>query len=189
MTEAEVTRPLSSLAKGMLDEIISQIKRAEEHYKGWCVSGEIHRLSHGKWGPCNEKKRFEEPLDAPDSEINQYELLPVLKGEHFEHYELQPTTTGERIIRAVSKTATDISHADFYIEESSVTLVMVIMKLRAASRIANLLLSISEVKIHYDYIDDVPFPIELQTRMKSKGIGSYRIDLEIIVRAQYEPCT
>lgn len=192
MNRQNSARPLSSTARRVLTEVIVQLERYDEAVLGLCARSEVHHTKHGKLGPDEESEQTEERLDAPDSQM-QNDMLPLLTGSAYEREELPSSHPNELRIRVtsdgiVASNEGEIEGADLMFTLMPARLVQAVLHPPTFSGIVGLMIEQISTEVLFGYINGVPLPVKTTMRMRSRGVGSFRIDQETVATIRYEPC-
>jgi hypothetical protein len=186
-------RPLSSTARRVLTEVIVQLERYDEGILGLCARSEVHHKKYGKLGSGpDEVEHIEERLDAPDSQM-QNDMLPLLIDSAYEREELPSSHPNELRIRVtsggiVASNEGEIEGADLMFTLMPARLVQAVLHPPTFSGIVGLMIEQISTEVLFGYINGVPLPVKTTMRMRSRGVGSFRIDQETVATIHYEPC-
>ncbi len=192
MNQSEVTQPLGSTAQRVLAEVVAQLERYGEAVQGLCARGEVRHTKHGKWGPDEQPEQIDERLDTPEAE--QPDILPLLADPAYDREELPTSHPNEVRIRAtrssVQSSETDEPPgADLMFTKEPPRLVQAMLHPPAFSGIARLFVDVIETEVLFGYINGVPLPVKTRMRMRSKGVGRFRVDQETVATVRFEPCS
>ena len=184
---------LSSAARQVIAEVVAQFERRQEAVQGMCAISESKQIKHGAFGPASSVKKGEQRLDAPESNAEEEDLLPMLSGDEFKRHELPSHQSNELRVRALRikppEAEAEVPGADFTFQKDPAELKSVIVHSPELSGLAGFLMEPVESKITFEQVNGTPLTSEMRMRMRSRGFGRFRLDQEIVLTARYESCT
>ena len=195
MNQQNSARPLSSTTRHVLTEVIAQLEQYDEAVLGLCARSEVHHTKHGKLGPGpdEELEQIEERLDAPDSQM-QNDILPLLADSAYEREELPTSQSNELRVRVRSDSGVvhnegGVEGADLMFTRMPARLIQAVLHPPTFSGVVGLMIEQISTEVLFGYINGVPLPVKTTMRMRSRGVGSFRIDQETVATIRYEPCS
>lgn len=161
--------------------------------RGLCAKGEVSHTKHGTFGPAQEPEQIGERLDDPEGQLKQHDFLPLLTGLEYERHELPSSHTNELRVRAKRREAAandqrEMSGADLSFKKEPAELVQAVLHPPNFTGVVGLMFDSANTELLFGYVNGVPLPVKMQMRMRSRGIGRFRLDQETIVTVRYEPC-
>lgn len=192
MRDTATEQKLSADAERVVAEVLAQLERQSEAMRGLCaVSTTTHR-QHGRF-TLEEEGTHEtaERLDRPDEETESEDFLALLSGDEYERREIQSTRHGEICIRAVrgedaTTSEEEMTGADLVFQRSPARLLRASIHPPKFSGLIGMLFSGAETEVRFKQVNGVPMPSETHVRMRSRGIGTFRLDQETKSTVQYE---
>lgn len=183
--------PLADDTRRALAQIARQIEGYTAALRGLCIRGETVQTRHGRVGPESSREPVDQRADDLDDATHEItELIPFLVGE--EGYERTEAvlSDGSRAVRVVSLAPSEngIQGADFVVETAPPRLVRASVHPPRLPRLAGWLLQEVSTEMRFEQVRDVPMPVEMVMRMRSRGIGRWRLDHETLTTVRYEPC-
>ncbi len=184
---------LSGGARQIIAEVVAQFERRQEAVRGVCAVSESKQIKHGAFGPASSVEKGEQRLDDPEANAEEEDLLPMLSGDEFKRHELPSHQSNELRVRAVrlkpSEAEAEVPGADFTFQKDPAELKSVIVHSPELSGLAGFLMEPVESEITFEQVNGIPLTSEMRMRMRSRGIGRFRFDQEIVITARYKPCT
>ncbi len=177
-------RPLSAEARRLLALNAALVKRLPEVMAGFTATHETTTIRHGRFGPDLGSDAADGVQEMP---ADAGELPALLDGPGYERFERPAETPGEiRVWVLMEALETDAP--------ASVEFVFAGERLARASMnvtlpgLAQLAMSAPPTaEMTFGLVDGVPLVVETRSRMRSRGIGRFRIDVEIVTAVHYTP--
>ncbi|MEM1041481.1 MAG: hypothetical protein AAGI91_02525 [Bacteroidota bacterium] len=194
MTQPGADASLSSEARRVLGEVTAQLACYDEAVRGLCATSTVRHTNHGTFRtlPDEGPEQIEERIDTPEAQI-QNDMLPLIAGSSYEREELPASHANELSIRVTSWASVpddggEIEGADLMFTREPAQLVQAILHPPAFSGIVGFMVEHISNEVLFGYVNGVPLPVKTRTRMRSRGIGRFRIDQESSATIRYEPC-
>ena len=184
---------LSNAARRVLNDVAEQFERRDEAVRGLCAITESRQIKHGAFGPAGSVEQGEHRLDDPEATAEEEDLIPFLRGDAYDRSELSSYESNQLRVRAKLREPTgaegEVPGADFTFQKDPARLLSVEVRTPELSGLAGFLMAATESKMTFEYVNGVPLTSEMQMRMRSRGVGRFRFDHEVILSVRYEPCT
>ena len=182
-------RPLSDDTQRALAEIARQLEGYAEALRGLCVRGETVQTKRGRFGPPSSREAIDEPVGDLGEDSEMQDFVPLLTGEDYERTEAR-LSDGSRAVRIVPTEPHDmeIEGVDLVIEVAPPRLVRASLHPPRLPRLAGWLVQEPVTEMRFEQVRGVPMVREMTMRMRTRGIGRFRLDHETVTAVRYEPC-
>lgn len=184
--------PLTDSARLVLEAVVAQLARYDEAVTGLCSETEVTHVRRGRIGPKREPEQRTERLDEEDGALAGLDILPLLAGDDYESMELPPPSPESVLIRSIRRAPLAASDApaagDFLFSRDPARLVKAWLRPTRLPLMVRLLVERLDLEVLYGYVHEVPMPVKSVMRMRSRGVGSLRIDQEAEMVVRYAPC-
>ena len=187
-------RPLSDDTRRALAEIARQLGGYAEALRGLCVRGETVQTKRGHFGPPSSREDIDEPVGDLGDDSEMQDFVPLLTGDGYERTEAR-LSDGSRAVRVVptgprgmEPHAVEMEGVDLVIEVAPPRLVRASLHPPRLPRLAGWLVQEPVTEMRFEQVRGVPMVREMTMRMRTRGVGRFRLDHETVTAVRYEPC-
>lgn len=135
-------------------------------------------MQRGRFGLSPEPETSDGPLGNAEATNAAREVLPMLTGTAFERRELRAEQPG----------AGEFAQADLTLTRRPPELVEARLDLRPSAGLPRWAVPVATAILRYRTLGGVPLPVEVRMEFRSRGLGPFRVDQEMITRTTYAPC-
>ena len=147
------------------------------------------QTQRGRFGPPSSREDIDETLDGLAEDHEMQDFIPLLTDEGYERTEAR-LSDGSRAVRIVPTEPHELGMdgVDVVVETTPPRLVRASLHPPPLPRLAGWLVQEPVTEMRFEQVRGVPMAVEMRMRMRTRGIGRFRLDHETVTTVRYEPC-